>query len=322
MRMPVKPMLLTAFATTLAISGWAMARTAYDAAKPDGFFWYKDKPKTKPKLQKPPVEQTPVLSPSLSQNSEVKPEPGSAEWFRRAEQQFLDQMTSKPSPKTVFAYQTLNRIRMDRADEVARIWESNLKKYPFLSESVRVPFSARARQQALWQIDKAKEAVLSEISQKAGLWMFFNSKCNFCYSQYDTVSMLQQKYKNMEIRYISTDGGIIKGMPVSKVRLDPGASKARSLGVQITPAVVLVSPPDKIGIIAHGAMSLEELEGNIVTAAIDMNIADPKLAKMVKMNERGMVNYSDWQAAGITGEESPEELADKIYMILGDKMGE
>lgn len=118
---------------------------------------------------------------------------------------------------------------MDRADEVARIWERNNIKYPFLSEEVRMPFSARARQQALWQIDQAKEAIMADISKKAGLWMFFDSKCNYCHSQFDTVSMLQQKYRGMEIRFISTDGGVIKGMPADKIRFDHGASSKRAV---------------------------------------------------------------------------------------------
>ncbi|HRL00223.1 MAG TPA: hypothetical protein PK486_07390, partial [Trichococcus flocculiformis] len=68
--------------------------------------------------------------------------------------------------------------------------------------------------------------------------------------------------------------------------------------------------------------SLSDLEEKIVTASIDMKIADPKLAQTAKMNERGMINRSDWEAAGITGNESTEELADKIYKILGNKMEE
>ena len=311
---------LVAASTALAASSWVFARTAYDAAQPDGYFWYKDKPKAKPKAE--PAKEPAPVAPAPAPSAEAKPKPGSAEWFRRTEQQLLDKMTGEPDEKTVFAYQTLNRLRMDRADEVARIWERNNIKYPFLSEEVRMPFSARARQQALWQIDQAKEAIMADISKKAGLWMFFDSKCNYCHSQFDTVSMLQQKYRGMESRFISTEGGVIKGMPADKIRFDHGALKARSLGIQITPAIVLVAPPEKMGIIAHGAMSLSDLEEKIVTASIDMKIADPKLAQTAKMNERGMINRSDWEAAGITGNESTEELADKIYKILGNKMEE
>ena len=77
-----------------------------------------------------------------------------------------------------------------------------------------------------------------------------------------------------------------------------------------------------MGLIAHGAVSLDELEEKIVTAAIDMKVVDPKLAQTAKMNERGMIDRNDWEAAGITGEESPDELADKIYNIIGRKMGQ
>ena len=309
--------------TAIGAASWAIGQTAYDAAKPEGFFWYKDHPKApppKPEQKNKPQQQAPQVQ-QQAQTEEAKLKPGSAEWFRRTEKELIDKMSGEPDEKTVFAYQALNRLRMDRADEVARIWERNNQKYPFLSEEVRMPFTARARQQALWQIDQAKEKILADISTKAGLWMFFDSKCAHCYSQYETMSALQQQYKGMEIRFISTDGGIIKGMDPKKVRYDTGGVKARSLGIQLTPAVVFVAPPDKMGLIAHGAMSLSELEEKIVTAAIDLKVADPKLAQTAKLNESGMVNRSDFEAAGITGNESTEELADKIYKIIGNKMG-
>ena len=301
-------------------AAWA-SKTAYEAAQPEGFFWHKDHAQTEKKPQakkaQPPAQERPQAQ---SQPAEAKPKPGSAEWFRRTEQELIDKMSGEPDEKTVFAYQALNRLRMDRADEVGRIWERNNQKYPFLSEEVRMPFSARARQQALWQIGQAKEKILADISTKAGLWMFFDSKCTHCYSQFETVSALQKQYKGMEIRYISTDGGVIRGMDPAKVRYDTGGARVRSLGIQLTPAVILVAPPDKMGLIAHGAVSLSELEEKIVTAAIDMKIADPKLARTATMNEQGIITRNDWETAGITGEETTEELADKIYKIIGGKM--
>lgn len=307
----------------IALVGTVLAsgQSAYDAAVPDGFFWYRDHPAQKPK-PKEKQEKTASPAPVTQQPVEEKPRPGSAEWFRRTEKELLDRMTGEPDEKTVFAYQTLNRLRMDRADQVARIWESNNQKYPFLSEEVRMPFSARARQQALWEIGQAKDKIMADISSKAGLWLFFDSKCSFCLSQYRTVSALREKFPNMAVRYISTDGGIISGMDRRLVRNDTGGERARSLGIQLTPAVVMVVPPDKMGLIAHGAVSLDELEEKIVTAAIDMKVVDPKLAQTAKMNERGMIDRNDWEAAGITGEESPDELADKIYNIIGRKMGQ
>lgn len=95
---------------------------------------------------------------------------------------------------------------------------------PMLSESVRVPISALARQQALW-LDQAKESIIKDLSSKAGIWMFFDSSCNFCHSQF--IAQAGQKY-GMEVRYVSTDGGVINGMSRKGIA---------SIGVQNVPSI-------------------------------------------------------------------------------------
>ena len=313
----LKLSLTTVALLSLAAAAWSQ-RNAFDAAKPDGYFWYKDKPKQVQKKEPQPEEKAPQPQPAAQSQSPVL-KPGSAEWFRQTEQKLLDNLSSDPSEKNALAYKAFERLRNDRVDEVARTTEKILNKYPYLSEAVRVPIAAHARQQALWQIDQAKEGIIGDLRNKAGLWMFFDSNCNFCHAQYETVKMLEQKYR-IEVRYISIDGGVIKGMNQKQVRFDNGGSRARQFGIKVTPAVVMVVPPENAAVIAHGAMSLSDLEEKIVTAAIDMKIADPKLTRTTKMNERGMIEQSDWEAAGFTGTETPEELSEKIYRIITKKM--
>ncbi len=95
---------------------------------------------TEGRAAKEPAPVAPAPAPS----AEAKPKPGSAEWFRRTEQQLLDKMTGEPDENRI-CLSNLNRLRMDRADEVARIWERNNIKYPFLSEEVRMPVFPRGR---------------------------------------------------------------------------------------------------------------------------------------------------------------------------------
>ncbi len=52
-------MVLTVMIATGAGASWATGHTAYDAAEPDGYFWYKDKPKPQSQVQQePPPPQT------------------------------------------------------------------------------------------------------------------------------------------------------------------------------------------------------------------------------------------------------------------------
>lgn len=67
---------LVAASTALAASSWVFARTAYDAAQPDGYFWYKDKPKAKPKAE--PAKEPAPVAPAPAPSAEAKPKPGSA----------------------------------------------------------------------------------------------------------------------------------------------------------------------------------------------------------------------------------------------------
>lgn len=317
--MPLKWKTLLLSAVLLSAGAWA-GRNAFEAASPDGYFWYKEKNKVQQKQEK---QEEPEPQKMPSARTDVKTErvlkPGTAEWFRQTEQKLLDELSSNPSEKNALAYKVLERARNDRVDEVARVTGKILEKYPYLSESVRVPIAAHARQQALWQIDQAKEGIIRDLTKKAGLWMFFDSSCNFCHAQFETVKMLEKKF-GMQVRYISTDGGVIKGMNQNQVRFDNGGSRSRQFGIKLTPAVVMVVPPENAAIVAHGAMGLSELEEKIVTAAIDMKIADPKLTRTAKMNEHGMIEQGDWEAAGFTGQETTEELTDKIYGIITKKM--
>ena len=293
--------------------------SAFGSATADGYFWYKDKPKVKPK-PKPKVEEKPK---SEAKPEEKKAEPkeekkqdfGSAAWIREKQKELLELAISNPTEENVRAYLYVNRLMLDRADEFARISKKVTDADPMLSESVRVPISALARQQALWQIDQAKEGIIKDLSKKAGIWMFFDSSCSFCQSQFQVTQMLAEKY-GMQVRYVSTDGGTIPGMKPSQIRYDRGAQRARSIGIQLTPATVLVAPPDRMAVVAHGAMSMSDLEQKIVTAAIDTNLADPNLTNIAKLNERGMINRKDLERAK-QKLNNPENMDEVVKMLNG-----
>ena len=69
-------------------------------------------------------------------------------------------------------------------------------------------------------------------------------------------------------------------------------------------------------------MSLSELEQKIVTAAIDMNLADPNLSNLAKLNERGMINNRDLQQAQgrLKNPDDMNEVVKLLNEIIGKNM--
>lgn len=311
---------------------------AYTNAQSTGWFWYREKypqeikkPK-KPKLDNSlpvqPVQSVPMV-PVAPGKSQSKSELFSASWVREKLPMLLDKAISNPNQANVTAYKYVERIAVDMASNFADMSAKVLKQEPMLDESVRFPISAMARQQALWQVSQAKKAIMQDLTTKVGLWVFFDSKCHYCYTQFSILSMFTHKYPNIEVRYISTDGGVfpgmqnMQGMNHNKVLFDKNGQMAKQLGIKLTPATVMVVPYlNKLAIISHGAMPVSELEQKIVTAAIDMNITDTKLSDIATLEDRGILSNHDLQKIReqIRNPEDSDELVKMLNQMINSKM--
>lgn len=307
------------------------ADTGYGSASKDGFFYYKDpkeiKKKEKPKSkEKPKTPAAPAPEPKKEEapaQALPKKKALSVEWLNEMLPVYLNRAIDDPSDKNVLIYKYLERMAIDKASNFTKKSQEVIEKNPMLNEAVRFPIATAARSQALFQIERAKKAIFADISKKAGLWMFFNSRCAFCHSQYATMQNLQKHHPNLVIEYITTDGGIIQGMQ-GNFRNDKGGHKARSLGIQLTPAVVMVVPSkNTLAIVAHGAMSMDELEHKIVTAAIDMGIADSNLTNLATLQDRGIVKPEDIKKIQDEYEnigDDPDKLIRLIEKSIGKNM--
>ena len=128
----LKLSLTTVALLSLAAAAWSQ-RNAFDAAKPDGYFWYKDKPKQVQKKEPQPEEKAPQPQPAAQSQSPVL-KPGSAEWFRQTEQKLLDNLSSDPSEKNALAYKTFERLLHDDVDTVVGRGMRAYTQEPFLIE--------------------------------------------------------------------------------------------------------------------------------------------------------------------------------------------
>ena len=323
-RIPYLRTALCLSAACLMLAAGSASADAYRKARPQGWLWYEDdapKPAAKPQPKQPPKAQAAPAAPAAAPAVQAAPEPFSAAWVRAQLPVLLDRAMTNPTDENVRAYKYMSRLMVDMSMNFADASERVVRNDPMLDESVRFPIASMARAQALSQISQAKEGIIRDLSGKAGLWLFFDSKCRFCHSQYAVVQMLAKKY-GLQVRYISTDGGVIGGMTADQLRFDLGGSRARTLGIKLTPAVVLAAPPEQMAIVAHGAMSQSELEDKIVLAAIDMKLASPELTDLARLQERGVLTPQDIAKARsqIRNPENPDELVRMLNGLIRNRM--
>lgn len=299
--------------------------------KPRGFLFYDDKQlpviKTQPKKKQPEMQPETKVSGSpqpAQQPAQPQPELFSVAWLQQKMPILLENAINNPTDENVRAYKYAEKMMMDLASNFANTSERVVRNDPMLDESVRIPITAAARSNALWQVDKAREEIIKDLSQDSGLWFFFDSQCRFCETQYKVVKILEQKY-NFPARYISIDGNLLKGMEKEKqkVRFDIGGHRAKELGIKLTPAVILAhNSSSSAMIVSHGASAADEVEYKIVMAAIEHNIANPELVKIANLEKRGILTPQDIESVKqqVQNPDDPNEIVRLINQAVQKRM--
>ncbi|MBO4575499.1 MAG: conjugal transfer protein TraF [Neisseriaceae bacterium] len=327
------------FFALFLLAGFQVAFAEQD--RPHGFLFYDDKqlPTIEPTRKKPKQPEKQVIvggsgnqgkhqakqisvSPVVSVSPMQKPavEPFSVAWLRAKMPILLDNAMNNPTEENVRAYKYAERLMMDMVSNYADMSQRVVQNDPMLDESVRFPASALARSSALSQVSQAKEAIIRDLATKSGLWFFFDSKCHFCGSQYQVMKLMEEKY-GIKVQYISTDGGILEGMPRNRVVIDKNGV-AGALGIKVLPAVILAVPPETTAIVSHGASALSDLEEKTVTAAIDLKLTPQHLTDVAELRKRGIIRPEDIQQAKqqMQDTDDPNELVRVINQAIQKRM--
>lgn len=295
-----------------------------------GFLFYDDKQlpviKTQPK-KKPPEKQPEKVSgsPQPAQTAQPQPELFSVAWLQQKMPILLENAINNPTDDNVRAYKYAEKMMTDKADNFANTSERVVRNDPMLDESVRFPIASTASSNALWQVDKAREEIIKDLSQNSGLWFFFDSQCRFCETQYRVVKILERKY-HFPAHYITIDGKLLKGMenePKKKLKTDIGGKIAKELGVKLTPAVLLIHPDsNSVIIVSHGASAADEVEYKMVTAAIEHNLANPELVKVANLEKRGILTPQDIESVKnqVQNPDDPNEIVRMINQAVQKRM--
>jgi conjugal transfer pilus assembly protein TraF len=251
--------------------------------KGEGWFWYKD-----PKEKKPtkPLPATPA--PAASQPK--KDEPFSVAWLRKNLPIFREHAIDSPTKENIETYMYAQRVAMDKSQNFAEATQRVVYADPFLDENNRVPLSSFAKPAFLLSVDKSGNEALNELAKTGGLWLFFDSKCDYCKVQAHILKQVAKKHGFLT-KFISLDG---KGIPEIPAFVQDNGYVAK-LSMRVTPTTVLVVPPNTYLIISQGMMSADQLEERILVAAESQNLLSPDLAAKVAQFSRGVLKTEDLQ---------------------------
>lgn len=228
-----------------------------------GWFWYNDPP---PEITTEPIEpdapQTPPPMPMMG--TDAAPSYSTA-WIRDNLPVLRDRAIDTPSPENVRAYLYVQRLALDRASEFQSAVSFVTSADPYLDQVTRFPTSAKGVAVGERLAERGREDTLFDLSSRAGIWFFYRSDCQYCHEMVGILLMLERKY-GFSITPISLDGQPLDPR-LPRFVIDRG--QGAQLGVEATPSMFLVRPPDLTNIvpIAQGFVSLGDMEERIVRMA-------------------------------------------------------
>lgn len=138
----------------------------------EGWFFYKDKPKEAPKVEK----QAPVME-------EVRAVPAKpfTERMKDKEQELMSKAMENPTHENVKEYMLFNKARLEMSENFALMWQKVMMQYPELN--AKDYYSTQDKDLVFERERKVKQTTLEKLSQTAALFFFYTSNCEFCKRQ-------------------------------------------------------------------------------------------------------------------------------------------
>jgi conjugal transfer pilus assembly protein TraF len=233
--------------------------------KAEGWFWYNEEiPEPEPELEELPEPIASVIAEPPTETAPPQPSGPSifsAAWFRENLPKYQDAAWDNPTVENVRTYMYLQRYAMDRSEQFADTTELAVIGDPFLDEESRRPSAVFASQKVdLWAGREATN-LSQKIGQRAGIFFFFDSKSDTSIIQAPILQKLADE-DGYNILPISIDGQPLPGNMFPDYRVDEG--QAENLGVEVLPALFLVTENREIEPIAQGVLALNDLKRRII----------------------------------------------------------
>jgi conjugal transfer pilus assembly protein TraF len=261
----IRPMIAFAVPLLVAVASPGLAQQAASPsdgveapAQPDSFYcgerrlgqwFYCDKPKPAPGTEVAPAA------------------PATAVDRMAAITRQLDELKARailePSEANVIAYVRFQRDQLNRASTFSDVWQRALWQNPDLDYTLQRPVSTVGKRAWLDNRKADRDAVLTSLGQRYGLFYFFAQSCGACELFAPILRSVSDSHR-MAVMAVSMDGGPSKDFPNYVV--DSGQRARMGVPGKETPALVLFDTVSKRTIpVGYGILSADEIMDRIFT---------------------------------------------------------
>lgn len=284
----------------------------YDRKK-EGWFFYQDPPPEEDVVKEEvPVQTTVPSTPS-------GPTPLSTEWIRENLPKIRDTAIDNPNRENTLAYAYAQRLVMDKAQNFSNAYVEAVKSDPLLDENLRLPFSTAARVAMLKGQKDEKDQAISSIANSAGLWVFHDDTCQYCLEQVSVINIFADRY-GFDTTYISKSGSPIRGLSPN-IRIRRSVGHFESLGVDFTPSIFLLVPPDKYYFVSRGIISKPELIDMILVGGSKAGlISDQQLADMNPLS-KGVMSGQSPEIENTVNWDDPVQITNHLRQQIIEAFG-
>ena len=213
-----------------------------------GTWFYCTKPKPQPEAEKAPTAPAPSATERLDAVT--------AELRELKARAILE-----PTPENVTAYIRFQRAQLDRASLFGDVWQRAVWQSPDLDYTLARPVGTVAKRQWLDVRKAERDAALSRLGQRYGLFYFFAQSCGACQVMSPIVKSVADTH-HITVRAISTDGG--PSEVFRNYAVETNQRERMGLTTRVTPAVVLFDSVTRKPIpIGYGIIAADELMDRI-----------------------------------------------------------
>jgi len=304
----MRSLALVIIAMMLLANQAAATESLAPSEKPDkGWFWYEN-----PKDEEAQLEKKKTAPAAASKKADKEKKPMSAAWLREMLPKLQERAIDNPTKENLAAYFYATRVWLDKSQRFSEEGQKFIYSEPMLDENNRVPLAAFGKDEFMGKEFNSKEIALKHLAQKVGgLFVFFDSKCDFCKAQVKILNQMQTTY-GFNIKYISMDG---KGLPGIKDFV-PDNGHAKMLDLKVFPTIVFAVPPSTYLVVSQGMMAKDQLGQRILTAASSNKLLPADMDKEVNPWDRGVLTVDDMQDGA---SDNPDEFVKYVKEKLKDR---
>ncbi|MDF0544646.1 conjugal transfer protein TraF [Sphingobium sp. H39-3-25] len=202
--------------------------------------------------------------PAAKEQSQQAPATSAAERMAAITKQ-LDELKARailePSEDNVIAYVRFQREQLDRASTFSDTWQRALWQNPDLDYTLQRPVSTIGKRAWLDNRKADRDAVLTNLSQRYGLFYFYAQSCGACELFAPILKSVADSHR-MAVMAVSMDGGPNREFPNYVV--DSGQRARMGVPGNQTPALVLFDTQTKRTIpVGYGVLSADEIMDRI-----------------------------------------------------------